>query len=115
VVVDVLAPVNPFGIASYGDDVLEDDIISLCVNVVLAICEALEPFSNDMEEGSIGSEVGTLLYVPSQMGSLLLPMRRCVDALRLGAIHRAKDTRPRGTHPMAPDSVPHLVGAWPTR
>jgi hypothetical protein len=50
-------PFNPSGIARHGDDVLEYDIISQHVEVVLAVGETLESFSNNMEEGSIGSKI----------------------------------------------------------
>jgi hypothetical protein len=54
---DVLSTFNPFGITGYGDDVLEDGIVSQQVEVVLAIGEALQPFSNDVEERAISSKI----------------------------------------------------------
>src|ERR1019366_1508685 len=60
---DALPTLNPPGIARHGDDVLEDDIVCQQVEVVLAIGETFEPFSNDEEEGSIGSEIRAVLGV----------------------------------------------------
>jgi hypothetical protein len=54
---DVLSPLNPSGIAGDRDDILEYDIVSQDVKVVLAFGKTIEPFSNDVKEGSIGSEV----------------------------------------------------------
>ena len=59
----------------------------------------------------VGSEVGTLLYVLGHLGSLLV--RRGSDALcsrpSINArLRRAKETRLRGTHRMAPGWVPHV-------
>jgi hypothetical protein len=54
---DVLSTFDPFGITRYGNDVLEDDIVSQQVEVVLAIGEAQQPFSNDVEKRAISSKV----------------------------------------------------------
>jgi len=54
---DVLSAFNPLGITRHRDDVLEDDIVSQQVEVVLAIGEILQTFSNDVEEGAISSNI----------------------------------------------------------
>src|ERR1035438_1375048 len=60
---DVLSTFNSSRIAGHGDDVLEYNIVGQQVEIVLAIGKTLEPFSDEVEEGSIGSEIGTFVNV----------------------------------------------------
>jgi len=50
---DVLPAFDPLGITRHRDDVLEDDIVSEQVEVVLAINEVRKPFSNGIYSGGV--------------------------------------------------------------